>query len=194
LTTAERLLAYVVGLACEIGDRNVSRPGALEAAAEYIRGHRSSFGYRVNRQEYQVKDVTCANLGRAPRRLARLECGQATEPQPPEMAGDGAPRQAKPRMRSEGIAADSGPWIASRAAQRPSSDLLLVEVFVSRITAAEINRQKHAKYICIRSSIDIAFEGITRTNGPLLTGDAQILAQIVGGSQLDQADPGGVLA
>jgi hypothetical protein len=113
LTTAERLLAYVVGLACEIGDRNVSRPGALEAAAEYIRGHRSSFGYRVNRQEYQVKDVTCANLGRAPRRLARLECGQATEPQPPEMAGDGAPRQAKPRMRTEGIAADSGPWIAS---------------------------------------------------------------------------------
>jgi hypothetical protein len=46
LTTAERLLAHVVALAGEIGDRNVFRPGALEAAAE----------------EYQVKDVTCANL------------------------------------------------------------------------------------------------------------------------------------
>jgi hypothetical protein len=62
LTTAERLLAHVVGLAGEIGDRNVFRPGALEAAAEYIVKQWSSFGYRVNRQEYQVKHVTCANL------------------------------------------------------------------------------------------------------------------------------------
>jgi acetylornithine deacetylase/succinyl-diaminopimelate desuccinylase-like protein len=62
LTTAERLLAHVVRLAGEIGDRNVFRPGALEAAAEYIVGQWSSFGYRVNRQEYRVKDITCANL------------------------------------------------------------------------------------------------------------------------------------
>jgi acetylornithine deacetylase/succinyl-diaminopimelate desuccinylase-like protein len=62
LTTAERLLAHVVRLAGEIGDRNVFRPGALEVAAEYIVGQWSSFGYRVNRQEYRVKDITCANL------------------------------------------------------------------------------------------------------------------------------------
>jgi Zn-dependent M28 family amino/carboxypeptidase len=62
LTTAERLLAHVVALAGEIGDRNVFRPTALEEAAEYIAGQWSSFGYRVNRQEYQVRDVTCANL------------------------------------------------------------------------------------------------------------------------------------
>jgi Zn-dependent M28 family amino/carboxypeptidase len=49
-------------LAAEIGDRNVFRPTALEEAAKYIARQWSSFGYRVNRQEYQVKDVTCANL------------------------------------------------------------------------------------------------------------------------------------
>jgi acetylornithine deacetylase/succinyl-diaminopimelate desuccinylase-like protein len=62
LTTAERLRAHVVRLAGEIGDRNVFRPAALEAAADYIAGQWRGFGYRVNRQEYQAKDVTCTNL------------------------------------------------------------------------------------------------------------------------------------
>jgi Zn-dependent M28 family amino/carboxypeptidase len=62
LTTAERLRAHVVRLAGEIGDRNVFRPDALEAAAEYIAGQWHGFGYRVDRQEYQANGVTCANL------------------------------------------------------------------------------------------------------------------------------------
>jgi hypothetical protein len=60
--TPERLRAHVVRLAGEIGDRNVFRPAALEAAADYIVGQWRGFGYRVRRQEYQVKSVRCANL------------------------------------------------------------------------------------------------------------------------------------
>jgi hypothetical protein len=45
----------------------------------------------------EVDELAGACAAVTPRRLARLECGQATEPQPPEMAGDGAPRQAKPQ-------------------------------------------------------------------------------------------------
>ena len=60
--TPERLRAHVVRLAGEIGDRNVFRPAALEAAADYIVGQWRGFGYRVGRQEYQAKGVRCANL------------------------------------------------------------------------------------------------------------------------------------
>jgi hypothetical protein len=60
--TPERLRVHVGRLAGEIGDRNVFRPAALEAAADYIARQWRGFGYRVNRQEYRVKGVTCANL------------------------------------------------------------------------------------------------------------------------------------
>jgi Peptidase family M28 len=60
--TPERLGAHVVRLAGEIGERNVFRPAALEAAARYISGQWEGFGYRVRRQEYEVAGVTCANL------------------------------------------------------------------------------------------------------------------------------------
>jgi Zn-dependent M28 family amino/carboxypeptidase len=62
LTIAEQLRAHVVRLAGEIGDRNVFRPAALEAAAEYIAGQWHSFGYQVSRQQFQANGVTCANL------------------------------------------------------------------------------------------------------------------------------------
>jgi hypothetical protein len=60
--TPERLRAHVIQLAGEIGDRNVFRPAALEAAADYIAGQWRGFGFRVNREEYQTRGVTCANL------------------------------------------------------------------------------------------------------------------------------------
>ncbi|MCC2665921.1 MAG: family peptidase [Geminicoccaceae bacterium] len=60
--TPERLRAHVVRLAGEIGERNVFRPGALEAAADYIVGQWRGFGYWVARQEYQAKGIRCANL------------------------------------------------------------------------------------------------------------------------------------
>lgn len=49
------------GWAGEIGDRNVFRPAAVEAAAEYIVGQWRGFGYRVNRQEYPANGIVCAN-------------------------------------------------------------------------------------------------------------------------------------
>jgi Peptidase family M28 len=60
--TPERLRAHVVRLADEIGDRNVFRPRAFAAAADYIAGQWRSFGYSVMRQEYQANGVRCANL------------------------------------------------------------------------------------------------------------------------------------
>ena len=60
--TPARLRAHVVQLAGEIGERNVFRPGALAAAADYIAGQWQGFGYRVGRQEFRVQGVRCANL------------------------------------------------------------------------------------------------------------------------------------
>jgi Peptidase family M28 len=60
--TPERLRAHVVKLAAEIGDRNVFRPAALAAAADYIAGQWQAFGYRVERQEFEAQGVVCANL------------------------------------------------------------------------------------------------------------------------------------
>ncbi len=44
---AERLQAHVGELAGEIGERNVFRPHALHAAADYLRAQWASQGYRV---------------------------------------------------------------------------------------------------------------------------------------------------
>ncbi len=49
-------------LAAEIGERNVWRPTALTAAADYIETTWRDQGYQVQRQRYDVEGVTCANL------------------------------------------------------------------------------------------------------------------------------------
>ena len=46
--------------------------------------------------DIEVDELTGACAVVSPRRLARFERGQPTETQPPEIAGDGAPGQAKP--------------------------------------------------------------------------------------------------
>ncbi|MEW5943764.1 MAG: M28 family peptidase [Pseudomonadota bacterium] len=58
----EELEAHVKALAGEIGERNVFRPQALQAAADYIEGQWRSQGYRVVAQNYQARGRRCANL------------------------------------------------------------------------------------------------------------------------------------
>ena len=58
----ERLHAHVRMLASEIGERNVFRPHALEAAARYITEEWQSQGYSVTPQCYPVQGVNCANI------------------------------------------------------------------------------------------------------------------------------------
>lgn len=53
---------HVHVLAGEIGERNVFRPGALSAAADYIAGTWRDQGYEVTSQAYEVLGVQCANL------------------------------------------------------------------------------------------------------------------------------------
>ena len=59
---AERLQAHVRKLAGEIGERNVFRPHALHAAADYLRGQWASQGYRVVSQSYEARSVRSENL------------------------------------------------------------------------------------------------------------------------------------
>ena len=58
----ERLEAHVAALASEIGERNVFRPAALQAAADYIAGEWRSQGYQVVPQVYKARGVESANL------------------------------------------------------------------------------------------------------------------------------------
>jgi len=57
-----RLRRHVVALAGTIGERNVWRPDALHAAADYIRGAFASAGCEVVAQSYEVHHVRCENL------------------------------------------------------------------------------------------------------------------------------------
>jgi acetylornithine deacetylase/succinyl-diaminopimelate desuccinylase-like protein len=57
-----RLHAHVRTLASEIGERNVFRPHALEAATRYITEEWQSQGYSVTPQCYPVQGVNCANI------------------------------------------------------------------------------------------------------------------------------------
>jgi Zn-dependent M28 family amino/carboxypeptidase len=57
-----RIREHVITLAGMIGERNVFRPQALAAARDYIEAIFKEQGYRVNRQEYEARDVVCANL------------------------------------------------------------------------------------------------------------------------------------
>ncbi len=59
---AERLRTHVQALAGEIGQRNVFRPRALHAAADYIRTEWHAQGHRVREQVYVANDVRCENL------------------------------------------------------------------------------------------------------------------------------------
>ncbi len=62
-TVAEdRLRAHVAHLAGEIGERNVWRPRALAAAAEYIEANWRAQGYDVAHQWYEAAGVRSANL------------------------------------------------------------------------------------------------------------------------------------
>lgn len=59
---ARRLERHVHALATVIGERNVGRPGALDAARRYIEEAWRAQGYAVSSQEYAVGPVPCANL------------------------------------------------------------------------------------------------------------------------------------
>ena len=53
---------HVSVLAGEIGERNVFRPDALHAAADYIERQWIAYGCTATRQEYTVCGVPCANI------------------------------------------------------------------------------------------------------------------------------------
>ena len=57
-----RLRRHVAVLAGDVGERNVWRPSALHAAADYIRGELGAFGLDVNAQAYEAYGVHCENL------------------------------------------------------------------------------------------------------------------------------------
>jgi Zn-dependent M28 family amino/carboxypeptidase len=57
-----RLARHVRRLAAEIGERNVWRPEALQAAASYIREEWTAQGYVVREQGYEAGGCPCANL------------------------------------------------------------------------------------------------------------------------------------
>jgi Zn-dependent M28 family amino/carboxypeptidase len=59
---AERLRGHVEHLAARIGERNLGRPGTLEAAADYVEAQLHASGYEVRRQVYAVRGVASANL------------------------------------------------------------------------------------------------------------------------------------
>ena len=62
MATAASLEAHVRELAVTIGERNVYRPQALRAAADYIAQTWRAQGYAVGTQEYEAYGVRCANL------------------------------------------------------------------------------------------------------------------------------------
>ncbi len=59
---AEQLRTHVEALAGRIGERNVWRPEALEAAGGYIREHLTGLGYPVVLDAFPAGGVTVANL------------------------------------------------------------------------------------------------------------------------------------
>src|SRR4029453_35255 len=71
---AAALEHHVQVLAGDIGERNVFRPDALHAAADYIAQEWAKRGCAVMRQDYQVRGVPCANI-----EVALAGCVQADE-------------------------------------------------------------------------------------------------------------------
>ena len=62
MATAQNLRAHVERLAGEIGERNVFRPEALQAATEYIERQWRQQGYAVERLGYELSGACCFNL------------------------------------------------------------------------------------------------------------------------------------
>lgn len=58
----KRLRTHVERLAGDIGERNVFVPEALRRAAKYIEKEWIRFGYAVDRLDYDVSGLRCANL------------------------------------------------------------------------------------------------------------------------------------
>ncbi|MGH8491329.1 MAG: hypothetical protein ACREXS_21335, partial [Gammaproteobacteria bacterium] len=58
----DRLQAHVRKLAGEIGERNVFRSQALQAAADYLRAQWAPLGYQVASQSYEAHGVRSENL------------------------------------------------------------------------------------------------------------------------------------
>jgi Zn-dependent M28 family amino/carboxypeptidase len=61
-STLEQLRRHIHTLASDIGERNVFRPSALQAAADYIGTEWRRQGYEVIPQLYQAKGMECMNL------------------------------------------------------------------------------------------------------------------------------------
>jgi Zn-dependent M28 family amino/carboxypeptidase len=59
---ADRLQTHVGELAGRIGERNIFRPTALQAAASYIEREWEQQGYAVTQLPYEVSGVHCLNL------------------------------------------------------------------------------------------------------------------------------------
>ncbi len=59
---ADRLRQHVWKLAGDIGERNVGRPEALRAAADFIRAEFAALGHEVAAQSYSAGGVDCENL------------------------------------------------------------------------------------------------------------------------------------
>ena len=72
-TTAGPLRAHVETLASDIGERNVFRPEALHAAADYIDREFRVQGYDVDRQVYDAGGVESANLEATRRGAGRID-------------------------------------------------------------------------------------------------------------------------
>lgn len=69
----ERLQSHVSALAGTIGERNVFRPAALQAAADYIRGEWKGQGYHVMSHRYEVGGVSSENLEITVRGKAKVD-------------------------------------------------------------------------------------------------------------------------
>ncbi|MGZ8203033.1 MAG: M28 family peptidase [Burkholderiales bacterium] len=61
-TLERRLRSHTVALAADIGERNVFRPHALAAAADFIRREWRRQGHTVGSQPYRVGNIDCENL------------------------------------------------------------------------------------------------------------------------------------
>jgi Peptidase family M28 len=59
-TLAQRLKGHIATIAAR--EHNIARLAALEAAARYIEASLQSYGYSVNRQSFDVDDVTVRNI------------------------------------------------------------------------------------------------------------------------------------
>ncbi len=58
----DRLTLHVLKLAGEIRERNLFKPQALHAAADYITAQWQEQGYQVTPYTYEVRGIDCANL------------------------------------------------------------------------------------------------------------------------------------